>query len=1051
MKFSDSFKFQIPGLQYSQEQAPQVQQYVDQKGARQEDILKGFLGIIPKVQKKVRVRETKQNIASVKAGYMARQKALAQDFKKLRQDKTIGQIDDPFFQRGLALAEGELKTVAFGEQLKTYYDEGVKNPNFFENPDAFEAGIKAQFDLAYTGLPQNVDTQEGFLGKISPIVAGMTSKYKKDSNIYFGKKDINNQDGLTGAALFNHSNNLSLITEGTDPEILEYASNVPDTSGMTAPEARNYFKNEIFNDLVDDLNTIGDNLNSNYDENTLADLGYAAGVTSADIQLDFITKQIDDPHLGLRVLNKLKSGTGKLKDTEKGKAALNKIWAASKKQAAIDYEKNTARQYSTLVSEVGNFDVYLTDNGFNLAKGQEELEKRIDELYPPEKYSKNNNRERMRLNNSIARYKRSQSSGGMTAAQQAKAKVQAGVNSIFTQVPTTPMNPSQASQFAQAIGSQIDVNSSVAKAAVEETLKVSHTEFIKDPENPAAATGFWNNVGVLNNLNTEQGTNMRPFRAYSSESNLKNDPTKLSILYEANSKGYLDTFVDEDSRIGKAIRGTGQDISSDPAIFSKVFSEEIKRLEGLEEVDEFETIYDVDFSKIPTGITDTGTAETISSREVVPEFVSNSGKLNGVYPAPVSNRISQSYFTELNKNRKTMSEEDAIDAATATTEDRYSVETLIEINSPWLSTNDKLLYIQDGEGDNLIGYLDDISGGDEEQKEQGISAFIESVKNTNRAGAGLLFTHDNNINKKYVLQEAPAMTERQVAFDIENLVKRDREGKDTFAAYMESDKFMDALQNSVTNWMEEVVVPTGTTSRPAGRIGSDKRRRIANQLKNSHFIPFGSLEYSAETPLQVAQHYAKEIIISNKKLSPDTLLQALALNSNSDYFKVAGTKWQDGRREQIEEHLINTVQYNSDLTDNQLNEVDNDNFDWDNNVQIAEIQDGIFTLVDEDSKYLRYTEDKFGKVLFTREDIGKFVHSDKFASSEYIWDDIKDVIDPKGEPKDNVEMIALTDNFFTNSFPSQPTDEDFVSKFGDNAFTMKMFHRRYLRRGGATK
>ena len=184
----------------------------------------------------------------------------------------------------------------------------------------------------------------------------------------------------------------------------------------------------------------------------------------------------------------------------------------------------------------------------------------------------------MRLNNSIARYRRSQSSGGMTAAQQARAQVQAGVNNIFTQVPTTPMNPSQSSQYAQAIGAQIDVNSSVAKAAVEETLKVSHTEFIKDPANPEAETGFWNNVGVLNNLNTEQGTNMRPFRAYSSESNLKNDPTKLSILYEANSKGYLDTFVDEDSRIGKAIRGTGQDISSEPAIFSKVFSEELKRL-----------------------------------------------------------------------------------------------------------------------------------------------------------------------------------------------------------------------------------------------------------------------------------------------------------------------------------------------------------------------------------------------------------------------------------------------------------------------------------------
>ena len=1117
--FSDQIKFNIPSLKYAQEQVSPVRKVVDQRGARQQDILKGFLGVIPKLQKAKVKLETDEAKKQLKEGYIARQKQLGVEFKKLRKDKSIGLIDDPFFQRGLAIAEGQLQSQLFSNQIKAFYEAASSKPTFFEDPSSFEKAMKVQFDLAYASLPQNIDSQEGFLGKISPLIEGVKQKYKQDSTKYYSKKNIEIQQSKTGASFLGYNQNLELVNNLPDGDVLDYAQNVPDASALTATEARAFFKTSILEELVSDLDEIGDNLN-----NFLQDpetIGLGSDVEAVDLQLDFILKQVEDPFLGVKVLNKLKSGTGKLSDTDKGKAALNVLWSKAQKASDEEYEKNHAFEYGNLISKISNFDIYLSDNTLNLDQGKEQLEKEIDSLYPANKYPEENAKLQSALSNDIAQFKRS---GGLSKTAIKNTQVLQSFNTKFSPISTsfTPLNVTQTSQAAIELDKLITQSSSFAKGLINTEIKDTHEDFLNDPDDHA--NSFWNLMGVVDKYNKEQGGNLKPLNSYSSKAILNNDPKKLQILYEAEQKGILDSFVDEDSIIGTAIKKTGEAISDDPAIYTRTFKEEVHRLEEKEELEEIEDIYDVDFDRIPINMK---SSDNISFSESIPEFVGNSNELDGVYPNAMSRIVSHAYLKRFSDNFESMSKEAAIDEAITYTSDRFKVEILSTFDDGSLWSDDKVLFISDTEDDDFISYLDDVSKNSEDSKQQGISQFVNSLRHRGNPEETFYGTYSKLLNEEknrlkdtlparideaknsYIKMltdddlESGAFKKYIQSYDFEYLVKYANkeilyymghdewetdpkfidEAKNSYIKYIQSPEFENLVKLANKEKLDEMGIQ-GVTDPKTDPDWKNSYIKYIQSPEFENLVKLANKEKLDEMGIQGVtgpilnfdhiENYTKgsvELILNTiyddldlgfttpefEKEWKDKMTAFLGRENQywhtSHYFKVHGQDFHNvlevSENQKLDKIFDSTdlrekIGYSTQFLNYKKEQIDAD-FSFDNEVIISPIGNNIYTLVDDKNRVLKYEDSSRGTVLFTKEDIGNFVKGSRYASSQYLWPDIKHILGSTNSGVTTVEMEQELNNYFTNNFPKNPTTKDFEDTFGGNSILIQQYWGKYSR------
>ena len=628
-------------LQKGQTQAKRIQEFQNFVG---QAFAAGTQVAKPLIAKERAEREQKGIIAGLEAAagvsgttYQERSENLKAAFKGLRESGDIGLIDDPYFVRGLQKAKGQSFVSVFELGMEEVYERAKGNPDFYNDPSIFQSELKRVFDSVYVSLPQNSDIQEGFLSKISPFVDKANQKFVAEANEFQRVQYLNAQGARVGASLHTFNTYKDLITNGNEadardrwidfgktllldfengdvsqeelskyiPERFKEEDGTYSRGGVEAyarevlldPEAMKAgLINGAYEDLVEEIQAVYDELYSFGGEGRG---GLKKDPTDAIVEI--INSQFTSPTTARQVLSNLRSGTGLLMETDKGKAALNALYEKSlseqrairqrvlseRNQGAAEFFRNRALEVELLDADISTFAQILMANQSE-GKGPQTaedlarvLEERLEFIkdVDPAGYAKRLGTLREAVNRSKSPYSNYSDAGK-------RARTAEHVGSIFDKV----IQGGNVSVAARDIISSRNAYSTGTDDTLEGLVRNSWGGFqaatferdVSEEDKEEVTTRFWTTASLLKEIQEMGGPTYGIDPSFGSESVVKESLFHMQTLAQANELGLLEVFVDPDSTIGQTIQELkGADYTSEtyPTAFIKAYDARVEREE----------------------------------------------------------------------------------------------------------------------------------------------------------------------------------------------------------------------------------------------------------------------------------------------------------------------------------------------------------------------------------------------------------------------------------------------------------------------------------------
>ena len=583
-KLSDSLMLSIPDRAYAQQQALPAEVRPYEKPLISKAI-EDFIGMAPKMYK-AQVEEGKK---ISEQGYLEGLKAENEEnkrgWKELRDKGEVTLHDDPWFQEGYRKGKGELAQIQYREGLLNWYEREKNNPKLYQDPEAFETALKLRFDLAFSQLPQDSIVQSNFMKNIVPVQEKIKAQYKTDLNTYEKNEYLVDQEGRHGAEFVTYRDALDMVSGMTDEEAMtflagyEFELEGDEEIEFTPLFARNTLKEFAYNDLIENLDQLGEELFQFQGERE-----GGLGVNPTEARLKYIMDAADDnPLLAMRIIRDLKSGTGMLSETSRGKAALGELATKTKAYARAEEsrertERNRIEAESLeelvfpqedLEADINTFEDVMRETGKSADQLREDLMRRSEALFGDDF-----DVQRARVEGAIKEAHRRATRPDKETTTQAeinRAAIADRMTLMDVALGRRPMSNEGIAIQARGERDFVELNRSEYRRQTTDRSQAINEQYLNNPQSERAATAFWNQAQMIDELNNQYDLGVRMDTMYSSPA-LNMNPVSLGVLREARRRNILGAFVDPNGEIGSII----QDLGAAPGLSDEAYANAIR-------------------------------------------------------------------------------------------------------------------------------------------------------------------------------------------------------------------------------------------------------------------------------------------------------------------------------------------------------------------------------------------------------------------------------------------------------------------------------------------
>lgn len=333
-------------------------------------------------QDKISYEEMKEK--QIKEGGLLRRRFNQKSFAELEALGLINASENPWLAFGAMEYEGQIGKNRFEQGVRDWFAEQELNPDVLYDPidgvELFDKMMEVQRATVYTGLPQNYVAQESFLKGSESFYASMKAQYMKGFNAHALGIRRNNYTFRAGSEVSEFQNAQeafkNMDTGGLDEAIAKVD---PPTKPLTTDREKREFLNlDARKDLAEDWQVFSD------DVHRLKDIG--------EDPTNFVIKLLNNTQLSPMdkeyVINSLRSGTGKLSNTEKGKAYLSLLHDAALKQSDDEWTQKNISAIFNLKAKIRLISDRVTPTNVDSLRTESFVE--IDELYPVGKFPEDN-------------------------------------------------------------------------------------------------------------------------------------------------------------------------------------------------------------------------------------------------------------------------------------------------------------------------------------------------------------------------------------------------------------------------------------------------------------------------------------------------------------------------------------------------------------------------------------------------------------------------------------------------------------------------------------
>ena len=1046
------------------------------------------------------------------------------NFTVLRRNGEISLIDDPFFQAGLDKAQGITAIRQYDQAAAALYEKLTSAPDIYQNPDKFETEWRRLFDSFYITLPESTIYQEGFLSKVGPIQDKYLQAYKAASNEFQRKKFVQKQQESILASEFVYQETLRGFDTLSDTDILEQYTNFANTlvegfatGEITPEEVKDYIGVDVTHeqDLIYQLQkTLDSNdpgqamrsklkafakvdlikeVNEVYDEfYSFAGEGRGAiGVDPSELVITTLTKSFQDPGLAMEVLNSLTSGTGMLRDTEKGRAGLA-ILRENHERYATQQRQKELSQYRTNVQafgrraaiELAELEAKISTFGDILAiqaqKGEAisptELYQILlteaetlytnpetGELYDEEGFANVVGNLKVALNRATS----------ISNSEQRKLQVEGVFNEVMG------ITDSASDIEEKTVGSValdlVQMNNSeptLTSDLLQSRTGTLHNLYLTNPNDEKADAAFWNHVRVLKNFNAMNAgsSDVRVSPSYSSKDLLIENPGLIRnmIMADANYDA-LDVFVSPSTEIYDAIQAIGQpflELGGDPAQLGVALERQLgkfeedrqKKAEKQAELAREAEIKDrlgfsLDSIPLPgeTGVVRGGVRDLLKNLDGIGSVNQNQ------YPTEVLGFFADAYGQEYKKLTSPGAEggyssKEAANIALKRFTKRFKVERV----------SDDIRMIVDSEqkmGDVAVPQYWESLEPDEDARQNSISGFVDDLRfmtNNKSSQTAIAWLSDFQRRTKKKLEEA-AMSGFDQEYDRTYVGTRpnlERSEINSFYNDLRTSEMDPALVKVVgdtvdgyfsTGFSQTMELEGLSTFAPMseGMLNGLAQRVLTSVEANSDYVGY--------KPTTITE--ARELLFNMDK--NDRLgLQVF----NPRYKEARKKERRDALRAELDgEGVLKSLltrqfgpevariytQQDAYIANTAIFDLDDTNFDWDTEeYMLLPTGDGRFYIKDKEGDTLRYKATG-ALYTFTAEDLGdRMIDGGLFNYAE-VWKDVRDSIDPTipiSEMTTRDDFMDVVGPYFAE-WPRDLGLPYFNNKFGDRAYPMYKIYR----------
>ena len=1069
--------------------------------------------------------------------YEERQKSLQDAFKRQRTEGEIGLIDDPYFVRGLHKAEGVSQVTMFENAATSLYEQLKGNPDFYSNPAIYEQELKRLFDSVYVSLPQNSDVQEGFLSKINPFVARINQKYVAEANEANRIRYINNQTSRVGAAIHTYEIYKDTVEADSDSDVRdkwiqfskelirdqemgelsdeELQKFLPEEARITGDDRKDlqkYLRDAVADpnrirglliageksSLVEEVQSVFDDLH-----NFAGEGRGGLGVDPTDAIIEIVSKQFDSPTTAMQVVSQLRSGTGLLMNTDKGKSALNILYPKAldevrtersrnlqernrayaeqsrlrqeRSRAAAELLKEEALPIALVDADINSFNQILYENQ-NLETGPqtpEELSALLMERLEfmkdidPEGYARRVGKLREAVNKSRSPY-----SGYSDIAK--RNQVAEGMASILDSME----KGADPTQTARNIMSTHNVLGTATDQAFNNFINDTfsfYQEAFTDPEvgtatRAEAERDFWNTATVINELDQMGGPSYSMAEFLNSERTTLSSPLYMNMLREAQERGLLNAFVSDTTRLGKTATLMG-DSRLSPEEYAEAFKAQFEDLVEQERLALEERTYRRELGFAPDSIPfygPNGKRELIGQRDLVSKIDRNINQVTDLdsLPAGSLQHLVKSYSEIYNGLiADGYSKEDAGREARLKFSKKYSV---IDVKAG----------DYDGATDTYMGAIHFLVDNDknheatlhslqsdEETRNRGIESFLLELQFLSdeeplTAAQAKVSEYQDELTEQIVLnfterEVDPFMVQPQPIFD-QAAYSKVRSSLQQIEINPPRTEFETVEESLARQLNRNALIESFDTAFDLYKVSVDEQYQPVEGAEGVDLFVRNAVDsYIGKVKSgdpDVLRKVFKDIFIkadSGNATGFGTYKAETAYKSQQEREKVLRA---DIQRYGINNYLgyifdDETIQNFTDasrvaenLRDTQLNFAGFDLSDPDTNIFMYPVDETNFVIANEEGTVLTYKRD--GKPFtFGIADLGDAIQRQQIKTPQALWEAVGKTVNPKVNNVTREELEAeLTDYF--EPFPDMLPLTYFVQRFKGNGKAMYQYYKK---------
>ncbi len=1073
--------------------------------------------------------ENLQGIADLSGSYEQKSLQLRERFRTLRNNDEINIIDDPYFQKGLDTAYGITSIKQYDQAAGALYEKLSSAPDFYNNPDKFETEWRRLFDSFYVSLPENTVLQEAFLSKAGPIQDKYLQAYKAASNEWYRKEFVQQKqesllaaefvfdetlrsfESLNGNDITEQYTNFTIdlingLEEGTiTPEQIKAYTGFDVQNGdelykvlqgvweSEDPEQaiRSFLKGAAKVDLIDDVRNI-------YDEfyNFAGQGRGALDIDPSDLIITTLTKGFQDPQTAMEVLNGLPSGTGMLRDTDKGKAGLLLLQEAAEKQAAQDrkqeldlyklnreeFKKGIALQRADIDAKISSFDDILSlkaRQGEPLSPTDlyQSLEADIYSLYTDPKTGEIIDIEEVAgLMGKLK--KQLYDSFSLSETEQKRIAVGNAFNEVMGLTQSeSDVEDKTASMTAFELVQLNSQSPEYTSDLIEGRTGELHSAYMSEDREEADITSFWNHVRVLNNYN-DMNSGSRDIRVsplYSSEDIVLNNPALLQTMIEADANyDALATFVSPESEIYKIVQDIGQnwlELGGNPDNLAQMYVN--KKAEYVKEEEEKEKKaektkkeaalrdrlgFDPDSIPLPSDSGKYYIGGVVDLMANIPGI----GTLETVEEYPKQDlMVFMDAYGELFTKYYGVDEEGGYSkgqAAALALRDFKKRFKLVEIaDKSWDWDNGINMIVDNGvdvDGLPVNTYFESIEP-DEEERYVAIQELLRDMRymtnnRTKPAATAWLAQHNRNMREALMNDWN---SEWEGSYQEDYIDTRNVENSpvyiEAFYSELEDDEEAQPYIPHMKAAWDDVFGESAINRRVF--LVDSSIDNLAKKLKSS---VDADPNFTTEK-LTTLMEYRQLIFDMNKSAANKLSIQEFDPRWRAEQKKLLRTEYRQELDEGGLENAI-TSMYGEEVAEafgtvdafianTSLFDLDDTDFDWDSeDLTLMPTQDGRYYIKDEQGITLKYTLTNAPFTLDPR-DIGDRLKTHRLYDPVKLWGAVQPIVNPQSSPDavtTDEELKAELGNFFAD-WPKNLTIVQFQPLFGENSYDMYWMYKSF--------